>query len=88
VCKKKDKRKKKKKKKKKPHPQQLGTRQHTLLEARIQKINMIPQKLINRRHLVQLALQRSPIRLQHLKRRKRQYLLHKRQHSRSQQTNT
>lgn len=47
---------------------------------------MIPQQLIHSDHLLQLRLQRMPIRLEHLKRHIRQDLLHERQHPRAEET--
>ena len=51
------------KRNKNTHMNQLRASQHALLQTRIQKIHMILQQLVNRRHLLQLRLQRPPVRL-------------------------
>jgi hypothetical protein len=62
------------------HPQQLRTCQHTFLQARIQKVHVVPQELINSLDIFQLCLKVPPVGFEDLKCRKGEDLLDEREH--------
>lgn len=62
--------------------EKFRTREHALLEASVQEIDVVTKKLVDCLHLsrFELALELAPIRLEHLKGREGQNLLDERKH--------
>jgi hypothetical protein len=68
--------------------QQFRTGEHTFLHARVEKVDVIAQQLVDRDHFRQFRLESAPVRFQHLLGDKRQYLLYPREHPRAQHEQT
>lgn len=63
------------------NPKDLKVGQHAVLEAAIQEVIVLPQDLIDGRHLPQLALHHTPVRLQDLDSHVVLNVLHEAQHT-------
>ena len=62
------------------HLEQLSIGQHALIEARVQKVGMIPQQPVHRVSMREPGHQVAPVRLQHLTDSEPKHLFHKAKH--------